>query len=68
MIDITKSVKSKVKKPGADRELLKHEIAEELGLGDKISGGGWKALTAQESGRVGGILAKREKDRNRREG
>ena len=60
--EIKASVKSKAKKPPEARELLKHEIAQELGLSDKIKTGGWKALTAKESGRVGGILAKREKD------
>ncbi|MCL2170164.1 MAG: alpha/beta-type small acid-soluble spore protein [Defluviitaleaceae bacterium] len=40
---------------------LKMEIAEELGLTDKIKEGGWKCLTAKESGRLGGIMAKRRK-------
>ncbi len=51
------------KKELTPRDILKNEIAEELGLTDKIQGSGWKSLTARESGRVGGILAKREKDR-----
>jgi len=41
---------------------MKYEIAAELGLMDKIESGGWKSLTAKESGRIGGILAKRRKD------
>jgi hypothetical protein len=49
-------------KPLSAREKLKYEIAEELGLMGKVIDGGWKSLTARESGRVGGILAKREKD------
>jgi len=44
------------------REKLKYEIAAELGLLDKVDAEGWKSLTARESGRIGGILAKREKD------
>ncbi|MCL2702253.1 MAG: alpha/beta-type small acid-soluble spore protein [Defluviitaleaceae bacterium] len=44
------------------REKLKYEIAEELGLLDRVNSDGWKSLTARESGRIGGILAKREKD------
>ncbi|MDR1706313.1 MAG: alpha/beta-type small acid-soluble spore protein [Clostridiales bacterium] len=51
------------KKELTARDILKYEIAEELGLSDKIQDTGWKSLTARESGRVGGILAKREKDR-----
>jgi hypothetical protein len=49
-------------KPLSAREQLKYEIAEELGLIDRINATGWKSLTARESGRIGGILAKREKD------
>ena len=37
---------------------LKFEIAEELGLGDKVIKGGWRSLTAQESGRIGGLITK----------
>ena len=42
-------------------ERLKLEIAEELGLLDKINRGGWGELNGVESGRVGGILASRLK-------
>lgn len=37
-------------------EQLKYEIAEELGLFEKITEEGWGALTASESGRIGGII------------
>ena len=40
---------------------LKYEIAEELGLLDRVMENGWKSLTAKETGRVGGILARRRK-------
>ena len=40
---------------------LKYEIAEELGLLDKVNEGGWKSLTARESGRIGGLMGKRKK-------
>ncbi|MTI85128.1 MAG: small, acid-soluble spore protein, alpha/beta type [Firmicutes bacterium] len=40
-------------------ELLKLEIAEELGLLEKIKNGGWGALNAAEAGRIGGKLANR---------
>ena len=42
-------------------EKLKYEIAEELGLLDRVLENGWKSLTAKETGRIGGILAKRRK-------
>lgn len=40
---------------------LKYEIAEELGLMDKVKQHGWKSLTPKESGRIGGILSRRKK-------
>lgn len=42
-------------------QLMKFEIAEELGLIDKIKEKGWKGLTAKESGKIGGIMTKRKK-------
>ena len=42
-------------------EQLKFEIAQELGLLDKVLGGGWKTLTAKETGRIGGLMAKKKK-------
>ena len=39
----------------------KLEIAEELGLIDKIKDGGYRNLTARESGRIGGIIAGRRR-------
>lgn len=40
---------------------LKYEIAEELGLLEKVEKYGWKSLTPKESGRIGGILSRRKK-------
>lgn len=48
-------------------EKLKFEIAEELGLADKVIAGGWRSLTAKESGRIGGLITKKrrqEKEKN----
>lgn len=45
-------------------DLLKMEIATELGLAEKIAVGGWAELTAVESGRLGGILNRRLKELN----
>ena len=46
-------------------EMLKFEIATELGLGDKVIAGGWRSLTAKESGRIGGLITKRKKEMKR---
>jgi len=48
-------------------DLMKYEIAEELGLLDKVKDGGWKSLTAKESGKIGGIMTKRKKEQNKGE-
>ena len=45
----------------SDHDIMKMEIAEELGLLDKVTENGWKSLTAKESGRIGGILARRKR-------
>lgn len=46
---------------GAEKvmEAFKEEIAEDLGLGNKIRDNGWKGLTTQEVGSVGGEMVKR---------
>lgn len=43
-------------------EQLKYEIAEELGLLDKVLTDGWKALSAKETGRIGGLMTKKKKE------
>ena len=43
-------------------ELQKYEIAKELGLFDRVMSEGWGSLSARETGKIGGILAKRRKD------
>lgn len=45
------------------REKMKYEIADELGLKDKVDELGWGGLTAEETGRIGGIMTKRKKER-----
>ncbi|MDF2614699.1 MAG: small acid-soluble spore protein alpha/beta type [Clostridia bacterium] len=42
-------------------EKMKLEIAEELGLLDKVQNGGWKSLSAKETGRIGGLMTKRKR-------
>ncbi|MGL4850005.1 MAG: small, acid-soluble spore protein, alpha/beta type [Clostridium sp.] len=64
---LKKIIKSKIK---ANRELtdaeklrekMKYEIAEELGLKEKVLELGWGALTSEETGRIGGLMTKRKK-------
>lgn len=43
------------------QEQLKFEIAQELGLEHKVLEGGWRSLTAKESGRIGGLITKRKR-------
>lgn len=46
---------------------LKFEIATELGLADKVVAGGWRCLTAKESGRIGGLMTKKRKEEAKKE-
>ena len=43
-------------------ELMKYEIADELGLLDKVMTQGWKSLSSKETGRIGGLLAKKKRE------
>lgn len=44
-----------------DEERMKYEIAEELGLLDRVLENGWKTLSAKETGRIGGVINSRRK-------
>ncbi len=44
--------------------LLKLEVAEELGLLDKIKKVGWAGLTAEETGKLGGYITQKIKALN----
>ena len=58
----------KVDMSGLSREeKLKYEIAEELGLLDRVLENGWKTLSAKETGRTGGLVTKRRRSLNREE-
>lgn len=50
-----------MKKRSDDWDQLKTEIAKELGLWDKVAANGWSGLSAQESGKLGGVFARRRK-------
>ena len=45
---------------------MKMEIAEELGLLEKVEQMGWKGLTSRESGRIGGIMGQRKLEERKR--
>ena len=42
-------------------EKLKYEVAEELGLLDRVLSDGWKSLTSKETGRIGGIVTRKRR-------
>jgi len=46
------------------QERLKYEVARDLGLMPKVLEVGWPGLTTAESGRVGGIVARRLREGN----
>lgn len=48
-------------------DILKIEIAKELGLYEKIRQDGWKSLSAKESGRIGGLMTKRKRERSKKQ-
>ena len=57
------STKSKKSKILTDNDIMKYEIASELGLIDK----GWAGLTAKEAGKIGGMLTSRKKQKKKAE-
>ena len=42
-------------------ERMKYEIARELGLLERVREVGWAGLTAKETGRIGGLMARRKR-------
>ena len=44
-------------------EKIKYEVAEELGLLDRVLSEGWKSLTSKETGRTGGIVTKKKREK-----
>lgn len=57
--NLAKGIKLSKIKP---EDQLKYEVAEELGLLDKVLKEGWKGLTAKETGKIGGIMTKKKKE------
>ena len=42
-------------------ERMKYEIAEEMGLLDKVLEDGWRSLSAKETGKIGGMMTSRKR-------
>ena len=47
-------------------EKLKYEIAEELGLLDKVLSEGWRSRSAKETGRIGGLIARKKREQEKK--
>jgi len=45
-------------------EKMKYEVAAELGLLDKVLSEGWRSLTSKETGRIGGIVTKKRREKS----
>ena len=41
---------------------MKYEIAQELGLLDRVMEQGWKSLSSKETGRIGGLIARKRRE------
>lgn len=49
----------------SQEERLKYEVAEELGLLPRLKEVGWASLSTAESGRIGGIVGARIRQRKK---
>ena len=56
-----KEVKAFLEGTLSKAEKLKQEIADEMGVLDKVLKDGWKSLSAKETGRIGGLMTKKKK-------
>lgn len=43
-------------------EQIKYEIADDIGLLDKVRMHGWKGLSSKETGKIGGLTAQKRKE------
>lgn len=49
-----------------EEEMLKYEIAGELGLLDQVVEKGWKSLSAKDTGRIGGLMTRRRREEKKK--
>lgn len=45
-----------------EAEKMKYEVAQELGLLDKVLKDGWRSLTSKETGKIGGLVTKKRRE------
>lgn len=60
MVSVKRSQKSISKKRSTYWEEQKIEIAKELGIWSRIVENGWADLSAEDSGKIGGVLSQRK--------
>ena len=62
---MSNSSSNRINVPEARQALsnMKYEIAKELGLLDTVREKGWKGLSSKDTGRIGGMLAGRRKQK-----
>lgn len=46
-----------------EQERMKYEIAEELGLLERVRENGWKSLSAKETGKIGGMMTRKKREK-----
>lgn len=57
--------KEKKKRELTPNDMMKLEIAKEIGLMEKVDELGWGGLTAKETGRIGGLMTAKKKQRKK---
>jgi hypothetical protein len=57
--------KKKKNKVLTEKDLLKMEIAREMGIWDQVEKEGWDSLSNAVCGKVGGMMSKRLKEQNK---
>lgn len=55
----------KKKRELTPNDIMKLEIAKEIGLMEKVDELGWGGLTAKETGRIGGLMTAKKKQRKK---
>ncbi len=65
MLEIAKQ-RTKQNKPLTEKDILKMEIAKEMGIWDQVEKEGWQSLSNATCGKVGGIMKQRLKEQKSR--
>ena len=60
-----KQKKRKKERAETVKNELKEEVARELGLADDIASKGWANLTSRETGKIGGHIAKKMREKRK---